>query len=74
MPDLAKQNSPRPPPLPSPSPDTRGRAVDRARASLDAPDCEVRRTAVAKLGEIGTPRAISAMRAARADDERPAAS
>jgi hypothetical protein len=37
---------------------------------LDAPDCDVRRTAVAKLGEIGTPRAISALRVARADDEK----
>lgn len=37
---------------------------------LDSPDCEVRRTAVGKLGEIGTKRALTALRAARADDEK----
>lgn len=39
-------------------------------ADLDAPDCDVRRAAVAKLGEIGTPRAVAALRSARADDEK----
>ncbi len=37
---------------------------------LDAPDCDVRRNAVEKLGAIGTRRAVAALRAARADDEK----
>jgi hypothetical protein len=39
-------------------------------ADLDSPTCEVRRTAVEKLGAIGTPRAIVALRDAKADDEK----
>lgn len=37
---------------------------------LDSPDCGVRRTAVDKLGAIGTKRAVTALRATRADDEK----
>ncbi len=37
---------------------------------LDAKDCDVRRTAVDKLGAIGTKRAMTALRAAKADDEK----
>jgi len=39
-------------------------------ADLDSPDCDVRRTAVDKLGAVGTKRAVTALRAARADDEK----
>lgn len=38
--------------------------------NLDSPECETRRRAVDKLGEIGTPRAASALREARAEDEK----
>ena len=37
---------------------------------LDAKDCDVRRNAVEKLGAIGTKRAVTALRAAKADDEK----
>ncbi len=37
---------------------------------LDSPKCDVRRRAVDKLGDIGTQRAVKALRAARADDEK----
>lgn len=37
---------------------------------LDSPKCEVRRRAVDKLGDIGTQRAVKALRAAKADDEK----
>jgi hypothetical protein len=37
---------------------------------LDAKDCDVRRNAVEKLGAIGTKRAVTALRAAQADDEK----
>lgn len=37
---------------------------------LGASDCEVRRAAVARLGEIGTSRALRALASARADDEK----
>jgi hypothetical protein len=37
---------------------------------LDSPRCEVRRRAVEKLGEIGTPRSIAALRSARAGDAK----
>ncbi len=37
---------------------------------LDASDCDVRRNAVEKLGAIGSKRAVGALRAARADDEK----
>lgn len=37
---------------------------------LDAPDCDVRRNAVEKLGAIGTKRAVGALRAERSDDEK----
>jgi HEAT repeat protein len=37
---------------------------------LDSPRCEVRRTAVEKLGAIGTRRTVSALREARAEDEK----
>lgn len=37
---------------------------------LDSPDCEVRRGAVRKLGEIGTRRAIAALHEARREDEQ----
>lgn len=37
---------------------------------LDSPECNVRRTAVEKLGAIGTRRAVAALRDAKADDER----
>jgi hypothetical protein len=39
-------------------------------ADLDSPNCDVRRTAVEKLGAIGTRRAITALRDAKADDEK----
>ncbi len=37
---------------------------------LDSSDCEVRRTAVEKLGAIGTRRAVAALREAKAEDEK----
>jgi hypothetical protein len=37
---------------------------------LDASDCDVRRNAVDKLGAIGTKRSVSALRSAKADDEK----
>ena len=37
---------------------------------LDSPDCDVRRNAVEKLGAIGTRRAVTALRAERAQDEK----
>lgn len=37
---------------------------------LESPDCEVRRTAVDKLGAIGSRRALSALRAAEERDEK----
>ncbi len=37
---------------------------------LDAQDCDVRRNAVEKLGAIGTKRAVTALRAAKAEDEK----
>jgi hypothetical protein len=37
---------------------------------LDSPKCDVRRKAVEKLGEIGTPASIAALRSARADDAK----
>jgi hypothetical protein len=39
-------------------------------ADLDSPDCDVRRKAVEKLGAIGTPRSLSALRDAQADDDK----
>jgi hypothetical protein len=39
-------------------------------ADLDSSQCEVRRTAVEKLGAIGTRRAVAALRGAKADDEK----
>ena len=39
-------------------------------ADLDSPNCDVRRTAVDKLGAIGTRRAVAALREAKAEDER----
>jgi hypothetical protein len=36
---------------------------------LGAPECDVRRAAVAKLGDIGSRRALKALESARADDE-----
>ena len=39
-------------------------------ADLDAPSCDVRRAAVEKLGEIGSPRAVAALRSAHAADEK----
>ncbi|HEX9052298.1 MAG TPA: hypothetical protein VF841_17345 [Anaeromyxobacter sp.] len=37
---------------------------------LDAPDCDVRRNAVEKLGAIGTKRAVAALRSAREEDAK----
>jgi hypothetical protein len=37
---------------------------------LGSPDCDVRRAAVEKLGEIGTRRAVAALRESRAADEK----
>jgi HEAT repeat protein len=37
---------------------------------LDSPECGVRRTAVEKLGAIGSRRAVAALREAKADDEK----
>jgi hypothetical protein len=39
-------------------------------ADLDSSDCDLRRNAVEKLGAIGTPRSLSALREAQADDEK----
>jgi hypothetical protein len=39
-------------------------------ADLDSPECEVRRTAVEKLGAIGTRRAVGALREAKGDDAK----
>jgi hypothetical protein len=39
-------------------------------ADLDSPDCDVRRTAVEKLGAIGTRRAVVALRDAKGDDAK----
>jgi hypothetical protein len=39
-------------------------------ADLDSPTCEVRQAAVEKLGTIGTRRAVTALRAEKAEDEK----
>jgi hypothetical protein len=39
-------------------------------ADLDSPSCKVRRTAVEKLGAIGTRRALAALRETKADDAK----
>ncbi len=49
---------------------TRGNWETAYILDLDASDCDVRRNAVEKLGAIGTKRAVTALRAARADDEK----
>ncbi len=49
---------------------TRGNWETAYILDLDSPQCELRRTAVEKLGAIGTRRAITALRGAREDDEK----
>lgn len=49
---------------------TRGNWETAYVLDLDSPDCDVRRNAVEKLGAIGSKRAVAALRAARAEDEK----